>query len=879
MLLSRCLYRLRARLRALFGGQRLEREFNDELRFHLDQQASEYRKQGMSSEEAVRAARAAFGNVPLLREDVRAVWRWRWFDQLVQDVRCGTRALTRSRGFAGMSVATLALTIGATTAIFSVVWGILLRPLPVAEPERLVRIVNIAYIGELVELRARARTLDVAAYLPPEDRTLTGLDEPLRLSVVSVTGDLLTRLGRTPVLGRGFGLDDERPGTEPSAILSNALWRQRFGADPAMVGRTLLLDGVAHTVRGVMPPDFEFPSADLWVPLTVDVTNRVGLWARMAHLVGRLRPGFTLDAATTEVRALGPQFGRLFPWRMPDRHGTDVGLRTWREDRLGAVRPTLLLLLGAVVAVWLIGTVNLTNLQQVRAAARRRELALRAALGAGRGRVARQLLTESSLLGLFGGAAGLAVAYAGVPTLVALLPADVPRAEGIRVNGLVLCFAAVVSLGTALAAGTLPALRAGRLGHNAALAGLRGTVGGASGRRLGIFVTAEIAAAVMLVISAVLLARSLAVQVGVDVGFSGDRLVAAEVAPSPVRHPHDAVRLDFYANLERRLRTQPFVGGVGLSTVFRPFGAVGGGSVFRIKGRPNPATEGGKWPWADLRTAVSADFLRTLDVSIIAGRPLTESDVSGTQRVVLISQRLADTWWPDETAVGQRIAFPGSERDSDPWRTVVGVVADVRWQGPASEGTTLYLPLAQHVGAIDAMTLIVQSSGDPTVVADSLRAVVASLDSETPVSRIRAVDDVMGQAVSRPRFTTALVLGFAVLGVVLGMLGVYGVVAYTAARQQRDIGIRLALGATRSNVRARFVRQALAFAAVGIVIGEVGAAVLMSSLSSQLFGVGPWDPLTYAAVPVLFVALAVAAAWFPARRATTLDPVAVLRAE
>ncbi len=259
-----------------------------------------------------------------------------------------------------------------------------------------------------------------------------------------------------------------------------------------------------------MPLDFEFPSADLWVPMAVDVTNRVGLWARTAYLVGRLRPGVTLDAATTEVRALGPQFGRLFPWRMPDSHGTDVGLRTWREDRLGEVRPTLLLLLGPVVAVWLIGTVNLTNLQQVRAAARRRELALLAALGAARGRVARQLLTESSLLGLLGGAAGLAVAYAGVPAPVALLPADVPRAEGIRVNGLVLCFAGVVSLGTALAAGTLPALRATRLGQHAALAGLRGTVGGASGRRLGIFVTAEIAAAVVLVISAVLLARSLA---------------------------------------------------------------------------------------------------------------------------------------------------------------------------------------------------------------------------------------------------------------------------------------------------------------------------------------------------------------------------------
>ena len=344
-----------------------------------------------------------------------------------------------------------------------------------------------------------------------------------------------------------------------------------------------------------------------------------------------------------------------------------------------------------------------------------------------------------------------------------------------------------------------------------------------------------------------------------------------------MRHPNDAIRLDFYASLERRLCALPFVSGVGLSTVFQPFGAVGGVSVFRIEGRPNPATEGGEWPLADLRTAVSAEYLRTLEVPIIAGRPFSEAEVSGAERVVLISQQLAETWWPDGTAVGQRIAFPGSGRDADPWWTVVGVVADVRWQGPASEGTTLYVPLAQQLGAIDAMTLIVRSSGDPTLVGDNLQAVVASLDSETPVSRIRAVDDIMAQAFSRPRFTTVLVLGFAALGVVLGMLGVYGVVAYTAARQQRDIGIRLVLGATRTNVRARFVRQALAFAGVGIVIGEIGAAVLMSSLSSQLFGVGPWDPFTYAAVPVLLVALAAVAAWLPTRRATTLDPAAGLR--
>ena len=891
MTLSRSLPALVARLRARCdavgllswsGRRRAEQDVQRELALHLELETQQNIEQGMSPENAMRAARAALGNVPLIREDVRAAWRWRWLDQLVQDVRCGVRNLRRNAGFTTMSVATLALTIGATTAVFSVVHGILLRPLPVTEPDRLFRVLDIGYIGELLELRERARTFDVSAYRPPNHVTLTGFDEPLRVSVVQVTGDLLARVGRTPVVGPGFRLDDERPGAAPAAVLSHDLWRRRFGADPAAVGRMLTLDGVAHQVRGIMPADFEFPSAgvDLWVPMTVDAASPVALWARTAILIGRLRPGATMESAAEEVGALAPQFARLFPWRMPDGYGTSVRLRTWREDRLGEVRPMLFLLLAAVAAVWLIGAVNLTNLQQVRVAARRRELALRTALGAGRGRVVRQLLTESTLVSLLGGTVGLAAAYAGVPALVALLPGGVPGIDAIRVNGAVLAFTTVLSLVTALASGTLPALRAARAGEGAARSELRGSVGGMPGRSLGVFVTVEVAAAVTLVIGAALLARSLAVQLSVDVGFSADQRVAAEVAPSPARYPNDTARLGFYTTLERRLRALPFVRAVGLSTVFEPFGAAAvGGSVFLIEGRPNPATEGGEWPWADLRTAVSSDYLNTLGVSMVAGRPFTEDDVEGAQRVVLVSERLAEAWWPGTSAVGRRIRFPGSENEADPWRTVVGVVADVRWQGPASEGTTLYLPQGQHVGAIDEMFLVVQSSADSRLITQSLQAVVAALDPETPVSGIRVMDDIMAQTVSRPRFTTLLVLGFAVLGVVLGMVGVYGVVAYAAARQRRDIGIRLALGATRARVRTGFVRRALLFACAGVVIGELAAAVLMPSLSSLLFGVSPWDPFTYAAVPALFVVLAGLAAYVPVRRATGVDPALVLRAE
>ena len=859
-----------------------ERDIRRELDLHLELETRQNVERGMSPEDASRAARAVLGSVPVIREDVGAVWTWRRLEHLVQDLRYGARILKRDSGFAAMSVATLALTIGATTAIFSVVHGVLLRPLPVADPDRLFRVLDIGYVGELLELRERARTFDVSGYRPPDDRTLTGLDEPLRVSVVTVTVDLPARLGRTPALGPGFRLADERPGAAPAAILSHTLWRERFGADPAIVGRMLPVDGVAHQVRGVMPPDFEFPSTgvDLWVPMTLDATNPIALWARSAILMGRLRPGATLESATEEIRALAPQFARSFPWRMPDGYGTRVGLRTWRDDRLGEVRPMLFLLLAAVAAVWLIGAVNLTNLQQVRGAARQRELALRAALGAGRGRVVRQLLTESVIVSLCGGALGLAAAYAGVPALAALLPADVPGVERIRVNGAVLGFTAALSLVTALVSGTLPAARAAAASADAARSAMRGSVGGMPGRRLGVFVTVEVAAAVALVIGAALLGRSLAAQLDMDLGYSGDRRAAAEVAPSPMRHPNDSAKVDFYTALERRLRTLPFVQAAGLSTVFEPFGAAAvGGSVFLIEGRPNPATDGGEWPWADLRTMVSADWLSTLGVSIVAGRPFTEDDVKGSQRVVLVSQRLAETWWPDTTAVGRRIRFPGSENEADPWRTVVGVVADVRWQGPASTGTTLYLPVTQHLGGIDEMSLVVRSSAAPELVTSSLRAAVAALDPETPVSRIRAVDDVMAQATRRPRVTTMLVLGFAVLGVVLGMIGVYGVVAYAAARQRRDVGIRLALGASRANVRARFVLQALAFAGAGVVIGETAAAVLMPSLSSQLFGVSPWDPVTYAAVPVVLLVLAGLAAWLPARRVSAVDPAAVLRAE
>ena len=541
MTLPRLLPALVARLRArcgaagLFswsGWRRAEQDVQRELDLHLELETQQNIEQGMSPEDAMRAARAALGSVPLIREDVRAAWRWRWLDQLLQDVRCGARSLRRSFGFTAMSVATLALTIGATTAIFSVVYGILLRPLPVTEPDRLFRVLDIGYIGQLLELRERARTFDVSAYRPPDHGTLTGSDEPLRISVVQVTGDVLARLGRTPALGPGFRLDDERPGAAPAAVLSHNLWRRRFGADPAAVGRMLTLDGVAYQVRGVMPADFEFPSAgvDLWVPMTVDAASPVALWARDAVLIGRIRPGATLEGAAEEVRALAPQFARLFPWRMPDGYGTSVRLRTWRDDRLGEVRPMLFL-------------------------------------------------------------------------------------------------------------------------------------------------------------------------------------------------------------------------------------------------------------------------------------------------------------------------------------------------------------LAQHVGAIDEMSLVVQSNADSRLITQSLQAAVAALDLQTPVSGIRAMDDIMAHTVSRPRFTTLLVLGFAVLGLVLGMVGVYGVVAYAAARQRRDIGIRLALGATRARIRARFVRRALLFAGAGVVIGELAAAVVMSSLSALLFGVSPWDPFTYAAVPALFVVLAGLAAYVPARRATGVDPALVLRAE
>ena len=680
-------------------------------------------------------------------------------DELRQDLRFALRMLFRSPGFSLVAVLTLALGIGANSAIFSVVNGVLLRPLPYSDPDGLVSVWPDGGFppGGFLAFRDEARSFSaVAGYAGSTELTLVDDGEPARLEGVATTADLFGVLGVEAALGRTFLPEEERPEGERVVLLGHALWQQRFGGDPGVVGRQLRLDGEARTVVGVMPADFRFPSpsTQLWLPVAFDPSDRIGMWA-MGWLspVGRLRPGAGLKAAQAEVDAFLPRLREMFPWDMPEEWGRGAAVVPLRDRVVGDVRPMLLILLGAVGFVLLIACANVANLLLARAAARQREIAIRGALGAGRGRLVRQLLTESAVLAAAGGALGLALGVAGVELLSATLPADTPRLAEIGIDGAVLAFTAVLALLTALLFGSLPALRASGAGMEAALAeGGRTAGGGRSRRRLaGGLVVVEVALSVVLVIGAGLLVKSFLNVLRVDPGFRTENVVSAMVAPPEFRFPDDEARRDFFDGLQRRLEVLPGVVAAAATSQL-PFSDGIYSSVFLIEGRPDPATRGGDWPLADAAPVVGPDFLRALGIPLLRGRGFTEGDREDSPGVVLVSEALARRYWPGEDPVGQRISFPDAPRE---WSTVVGVVGDVKWEALTEEGkSALYVPLAQ--ARTGPMRMVVRTTGDPRALVASLRGVVASLDAQTPVSDVRTVEQLISSSLQRPRFAMLL---------------------------------------------------------------------------------------------------------------------------
>jgi predicted permease len=657
-------------LRSLMRRRRSERAMQDEFRFHLDMEADDLARAGLPRHEARRRAALAFGGAEAYKDAAREARRWSWLDDVGRDARYACRQLRRAPGFAAVVVATLAVGVAATSTIFSIVNGVLLRPLPYEDPGRLVAVAGLSYKGEFVQLRDHARTLAVGGYGVPRQVSLTGSGDPVRLTAVPATPEMFAVLGVAAEHGRTFAADEGRAGATPAIVLSHAAWRRMFGGDAGIVGRPLTIDGVARTVVGVMPPAFTFPQrgVDAWMPLVVREGDPIDLWAQSAAMVGRLRDGAAIGEARAEIAARVPGFRSMFPWKMPADYGVDATVIPLQEKVVGDVRRALLVLLAAVAAVLAIVCVNVANLMLARGMSRQREMAIRAAIGAGRMRLFRQMLAESLTLALIAGGLGLLLSYWSLGAVTARLPVDMPRVDEIVLDTRVMVFTCVVSLLAGLVFGLWPALRIASARIEPALREAGRSAGMAPGsRRMAQgLVVAEIALAVVLVTAAALLVQSFRNLTAVDPGFRAERLVAATIAPPAFRYKDAGARLAFIENLLERLRGHEGVIAASAATAM-PLGAPAFGAVFAIEGRPDPATQSGEWPLADVTAEVDSRYFATMAMQVVAGREFTAADRTGAPAVAVVSRSLAASYWGAEDPVGARVRFPGSRE----WVTII----------------------------------------------------------------------------------------------------------------------------------------------------------------------------------------------------------------
>lgn len=801
----------------------------------------------------------------------------------MQDIRFGLRQLRKSFGFASVAAFTIALGIGANTAIFSLVSGILLRPLPYPRPAELVSITATYPKGAFAAMREQVRTVDVAAYAEGHEYNLTHVGDPVRLTGTPVSAEFFSVLGARPELGRTFVSGEDSAGNDRYVILSHDLWQERFSGNTNVIGRSIELEGVNREILGVMPPNFHFPSSktQVWVPLHNDPRNQVEYWAGdFMPLIGRLRPGTTLAEASAEIRLFQSRVFALFPWEMPRSWNADLSVIGLRTGMVGDVRTRLLLLLGAVALVLLIACANVANLMLSRAATREKEMGIRTALGAAPHRIVRQLLTESVLLALIGAVLGFALAGAGLSALKAALPANTPRLQDVSLDWRVLLFTGCLAILTGLAFGIAPALRSSKTALSEAMnsAGRGAALSVSRGLRAAL-ATAEVALSVMLVIAAGLFIRSFWALSHVNPGFRAEHVVTARITPNQSFCSEVQRCLTFYRDVLDHVHSAPGVSAAAFVNTLPLGGRVSKRSL-QIEGFVGTNDE--KMPLFWLHV-ISPDYFHLMEIPLLAGRAFTDADETGNAPVAILSASTAQRYWPGQNAVGKHIRFS----NEDEWRTIVGVINDVRAYDlernvPDWIRGTVYVPYSSKAtledGRVPAdMTIVVQTAADDGQVSALLQRTVTSLSSEVPVTEVKSMRTVVSEAVTIPASTTFLFTTFAAVALVLGMVGIYGVLSFLVSKRRKEIGLRMALGARKQDILLLVMKEGASFAIAGIVSGVAAAAVLAKLLATQLYGVSSMDSLTYSSVAVLVALVTMAACYVPARRAMQVDPLVALR--